>query len=69
MFTGKFTIFFLFQSATTGVKDGGQGHNGGVWEWTSTKLASYEGYVASTLYPGYASMSHFFLPFFSLRMF
>jgi formylglycine-generating enzyme required for sulfatase activity len=31
------------------------GHNGGVWEWTSTPLAGYPGYVASELYPGYSS--------------
>jgi formylglycine-generating enzyme required for sulfatase activity len=31
------------------------GHNGGVWEWTSTPLAGYPGYVPSELYPGYSS--------------
>lgn len=38
------------------------GHNGGVWEWTSTELEGLpaheglgEGYVKSTLYPGYSS--------------
>lgn len=31
------------------------GHNGGVWEWTSTVLAPYEGYKQSVLYPGYSS--------------
>lgn len=31
------------------------GHNGGVWEWTSTKFDGYEGYVPSELYPGYSS--------------
>jgi L-histidine Nalpha-methyltransferase / hercynylcysteine S-oxide synthase len=30
-------------------------HNGGVWEWTSTPLASFEGYKPSDLYPGYSS--------------
>ncbi|KAF7985929.1 hypothetical protein HWV62_43852 [Athelia sp. TMB] len=41
--------------ATTGAeKDGGRGHNGGVWEWTSTTFDSYEGFVPSKLYPGYS---------------
>ncbi|KIJ38753.1 hypothetical protein M422DRAFT_69010 [Sphaerobolus stellatus SS14] len=40
--------------ATTGVKDGGAGHNGGVWEWTSTVLERHEGFVPSELYPGYS---------------
>jgi tRNA-specific adenosine deaminase 2 len=31
------------------------GHNGGVWEWTSTLFAEYEGFQSSTLYPGYSS--------------
>jgi formylglycine-generating enzyme required for sulfatase activity len=31
------------------------GHNGGVWEWTSTPLAGYPGYVPSELYPGYSA--------------
>jgi L-histidine Nalpha-methyltransferase / hercynylcysteine S-oxide synthase len=38
--------------ATTSA-DGGRGHNGGVWEWTSTVLDKYEGFVSSKLYPGY----------------
>ena len=39
--------------ATTGAeKDGGKGHNGGVWEWTSTILEKHEGFVNSDLYPG-----------------
>jgi len=41
-------------STTGGKKDGGRGHNGGVWEWTSTIFDSYEGFVPSTLYPGYS---------------
>lgn len=31
------------------------GHNGGVWEWTSTPLRGYEGFVPSDLYPGYSA--------------
>lgn len=31
------------------------GHNGGVWEWTSTPLEGYEGFVPSGLYPGYSA--------------
>lgn len=39
--------------STTGAgTDDGKGHNGGVWEWTSTVLAKYEGFVPSRLYPG-----------------
>lgn len=30
------------------------GHNGGVWEWTSTPFAGYEGFEPSELYPGYS---------------
>ncbi|KAA1474681.1 DUF323 domain-containing protein [Dentipellis sp. KUC8613] len=41
--------------ATTGAgNDGGRGHNGGVFEWTSTLLDTYEGFVPSKLYPGYS---------------
>ncbi|KAF8585097.1 hypothetical protein K439DRAFT_1410265 [Ramaria rubella] len=40
--------------ATCGMKDGGKGHNGGVWEWTSTVFDNYEGFVPSNLYPGYS---------------
>ena len=31
------------------------GHNGGVWEWTSTELAGPEGFIPSELYPGYSA--------------
>ncbi|KAG6377036.1 hypothetical protein JVT61DRAFT_1084 [Boletus reticuloceps] len=42
--------------ATTGVEShGGQGHNGGVWEWTSTIFDKFEGFVPSQLYPGYSA--------------
>ncbi|KAL5529074.1 hypothetical protein ACEPAG_5048 [Sanghuangporus baumii] len=38
-----------------GTRDGGKGHNGGVWEWTSTLFDRYEGFVPSKLYPGYST--------------
>ncbi|KAF8555742.1 hypothetical protein OG21DRAFT_823274 [Imleria badia] len=42
--------------ATTGVEShNGQGHNGGVWEWTSTVFDTFEGFVPSKLYPGYSA--------------
>ncbi|KAG1901346.1 histidine-specific methyltransferase [Suillus fuscotomentosus] len=42
--------------ATTGIsKHGGKGHNGGAWEWTSTIFDKYDGFAASTLYPGYSA--------------
>lgn len=31
------------------------GHNGGVWEWTSTPFMDYEGFRPSDLYPGYSA--------------
>ncbi|ORX33987.1 hypothetical protein BD324DRAFT_584223 [Kockovaella imperatae] len=31
------------------------GHNGGVWEWTSTQLSGHEGFQPSDLYPGYSA--------------
>ncbi|KAF8918913.1 C-type lectin protein [Mucidula mucida] len=42
-------------ATTGGERDGGRGGNGGVWEWTSTTLEKYEGFVASALYPGYTA--------------
>ena len=44
-------------SATTGGKDGAEGHNGGVFEWTSTALAEHDGFITSQLYPG-SVLSH-----------
>ncbi|QRV86392.1 Histidine-specific methyltransferase, SAM-dependent [Ceratobasidium sp. AG-Ba] len=35
-----------------------RGHNGGIWEWTSTLMHAYEGYRPSVLYPGYSSDFH-----------
>ncbi|THH27007.1 hypothetical protein EUX98_g7189 [Antrodiella citrinella] len=40
---------------TGGGGGGGKGHNGGVWEWTSTVLDKYDGFVPSRLYPGYST--------------
>jgi hypothetical protein len=37
-----------------GERDGGKGHNGGVWEWTSSVFDKYDGFISSKLYPGYA---------------
>jgi hypothetical protein len=42
-------------SATTGVEDGGRGHNGGVWEWISTVFDKHEGFEPSRLYPGFSA--------------
>lgn len=42
-------------ATTGGGKHGGKGHNGGVWEWTSTVFDKYDGFVPSTLYPGYSA--------------
>lgn len=41
--------------ATTGVGEagGGKGHNGGVFEWTSSVFEKHEGFLQSILYPGY----------------
>jgi L-histidine Nalpha-methyltransferase / hercynylcysteine S-oxide synthase len=33
----------------------GQGDMGGLWEWTSTPLAAFEGYKPMDLYPGYSA--------------
>ena len=30
------------------------GHNGGVWEWTSSEFAPRDGFVPSVIYPGYS---------------
>ncbi|CAE6503684.1 unnamed protein product [Rhizoctonia solani] len=35
-----------------------RGHNGGVWEWTSTLMYAHEGYIPSIRYPGYSSDFH-----------
>ncbi|CAE6423296.1 unnamed protein product [Rhizoctonia solani] len=35
-----------------------RGHNGGIWEWTSTLMHAHEGYVSSVRYPGYSSDFH-----------
>jgi len=32
-----------------------KGHNGGVWEWTSSILDAYDGFVPSEVYPGYSN--------------
>jgi len=45
----------LLHSATMGVGDGGRGHNGGVWEWTSTVFDKPEGFKPSTLYPEFSA--------------
>ncbi|KAJ7701438.1 DUF323 domain-containing protein [Mycena rosella] len=41
-------------ATTGGERSGGKGGNGGVWEWTSTVFDRYDGFVPSTLYPGYS---------------
>ena len=42
--------------ATTGLdKAHGKGHNGGIWEWTSTTFSAVEGFRPSILYPGYSA--------------
>ncbi|KAF8837654.1 DUF323 domain-containing protein [Paxillus ammoniavirescens] len=38
-------------ATTGGKKCDGKGHNGGVWEWTSTVFDKFEGFVPSRLYP------------------
>ncbi|OCH92651.1 hypothetical protein OBBRIDRAFT_791097 [Obba rivulosa] len=42
-------------ATTGGERNEGKGHNGGVWEWTSTVLERHEGFVPSRLYPGYST--------------
>ncbi|PSR70564.1 hypothetical protein PHLCEN_2v13603 [Hermanssonia centrifuga] len=42
--------------STTGLeKWAGKGHNGGVWEWTSTVFDAHDNFVPSKLYPGYST--------------
>jgi len=41
-------------STMGGERDSGKGHNGGIWEWTSTVFDKYEGFIPSQLYPGYS---------------
>ncbi|KAI9508419.1 DUF323 domain-containing protein [Russula earlei] len=41
--------------ATTGGEDEGRGHNGGVWEWTSTIFEKREGFEPSLLYPAFSA--------------
>ncbi len=38
-----------------GNKLAGQAELGGVWEWTSTVLRPWDGFVAMPLYPGYTA--------------
>jgi len=33
---------------------GGKGSNGGVWEWTSTKFDTHDGFVPTKLFTGYS---------------
>ncbi|KAM5531301.1 hypothetical protein V8D89_015016 [Ganoderma adspersum] len=42
-------------ATTGGTRDAGKGHNGGVWEWTSTVFEKHEGFAQSKLYPGYST--------------
>ncbi|KZT27456.1 hypothetical protein NEOLEDRAFT_1240390 [Neolentinus lepideus HHB14362 ss-1] len=42
-------------ATTGGPKNDGKGHNGGVWEWTSTTFDKHDGFVLSELYPGYSA--------------
>lgn len=32
-----------------------RGHNGGVWEWSSSVMDAHKGFVPSAIYPGYSS--------------
>ncbi|OCH87672.1 hypothetical protein OBBRIDRAFT_735792 [Obba rivulosa] len=42
--------------ATAGGEENcGRGSNGGVWEWTSTLFDEHEGFVGTTIFPGYSS--------------
>ena len=51
-------------ATTGGPRDGGKGHNGGVWEWTSTMFEKHQGFAQSKLYPGYVQSSVHDLPVF-----
>jgi L-histidine Nalpha-methyltransferase / hercynylcysteine S-oxide synthase len=43
-------------SATTfGGEQGDRGSNGGVWEWTSTAFDVHEGFIGTSIFPGYSS--------------
>ncbi|KAI0252125.1 C-type lectin protein [Lactifluus subvellereus] len=41
--------------ATTGGEGGGRGHNGGIWEWTSTVWDKYEGFEPSLQCLGFSA--------------
>ncbi|EEB87377.1 hypothetical protein MPER_15282, partial [Moniliophthora perniciosa FA553] len=49
-----FRQWYPVPATTGGVRNGGKGSNGGVWEWTSTIFDKYDGFVSSELYPGYS---------------
>ncbi|KIY66916.1 hypothetical protein CYLTODRAFT_454937 [Cylindrobasidium torrendii FP15055 ss-10] len=40
--------------ATAGASQDGRGSNGGVWEWTSSKLDTHDGFVPTKLFTGYS---------------
>ncbi|KAL4263281.1 EgtD Methyltransferase Superfamily protein [Pleurotus pulmonarius] len=42
-------------ATTGGKKYGGKGHNGGIWEWTSTTLTKHDGFEPSKHYPGFTA--------------
>jgi formylglycine-generating enzyme required for sulfatase activity len=44
-----------FTSGDVGGDGGERGHNGGVWEWTSSVFDKWEGFTPSSLYPGYSA--------------
>lgn len=46
-------IDLTLRATAGGERNGGKGSNGGVWEWTSTTFDRFDGFVPSTLYPGY----------------
>ena len=52
------SLLIDFSPTTTQTDNGGRllnGHNGGVWEWTSTEFQGHDGFEASKLYPGYSA--------------